>query len=230
MPLFTNKSSLISGKQAQQSYRFLLNIKGIDAALIGKVTSPSYKTTTKSFQMLEYKFNYPGMPEWNNEITFDILQIIDEDLITSTIGLFMSKLYSQAYYASPMGVGDGDRDIAIPNSVYNTRSKISDFLNNGPNRGYSRNPTEGTVLDYSKQKLTSALGIVQIKLLDEQGKTFESWRLNQAFITAVTPADLSYDSEGLSKVTVKLSYDWADYGFRGVYAEEDVVSRIAGIF
>lgn len=229
MPLFTGKSSLVSGKQAQQGYRFLLNIKGIDAALIGKVTSPSYKTTTKTFQMLEYKFNYPGMPEWNNEVTFDILQIIDEELITSTIGLFMSKLYNQAYYASPMGVGTGDRDMFIPNSLYNKRSEISDFVNNGPKKGYMRNPTEGTVLDYSKQKLTTALGMVQIKLLDEQGKTFESWRLNQAFIKDVTPGDLSYDTETLSKVTVKLSYDWADYGFRGVYAEEDVVSRILTI-
>ena len=92
MPLFLNKDTLVTGKQAQQSYRFILNIKGIDAAMIGRVSSPSYKATKQTFQMLEYKFHYPGMVDWDNEITFDILQIIDEDLVVSTLGYFMSKL------------------------------------------------------------------------------------------------------------------------------------------
>lgn len=229
MPLFANKSSLITGKQIQQSFRFILNIKGIDAALIQDVTSPSYKTEIQTVQMMEYKFAYPGKVEWNNEISFNIIQMIDEDLITSTLGYFMQKLYNSSYYASPMGIGTGDRDPFLPNELYNARSKFSDFINNGNNTGYTRTANEGTVLDYSKQKLTSALGRIEIKLLDEEGKTYESWRLNNAFISAITPDSLSYNNETISKINVKLSYDWADYGFRGVYAEEDVVSRIFGI-
>lgn len=230
MPLFSGKSDLITGKQAQQGHRFVLNIKGVDAAIISKVNSPSYKVTPQSYTMLDYKFNYPTMPEWNNEISFDIIQIIDEELVTSTIGYFMSKFYNSAYFASPMGVGTGERDLILPNSLYNVRSKISEFFNNGLDTGYSRTADEGTILEFSKQKLVAALGTVQILLLDEQGKTFESWRLNGAFISSISPSDLSYEDEKLSRVTVKISYDWADYGFRGVYAEEDVVSRIGGIF
>lgn len=230
MPLFSNRSSLISGKQVQQTYRFILRIKGIDAALIQDVTAPSYTVGTDTVNMLEYKFKYPTKLEWNGEVTFNIIQMIDTDLITSTLGFFMQKVYNSSYYASPMGVGTGDRDLLLPNELYNVRSKISDTLNVGLKSGYKRTANEGTVLDVSKQKLTSALGRVEIRSLDEEGKTYESWRLNNAFITSVQPDNFSYTNEGIAKISVKVSYDWADYGFRGVYAEEDVVSRVFGIF
>ena len=228
MPLFSDRSSLLNGKQAQQNYRFILRVKGVDAALIQNVTTPKYKVSTTSYNLMEYKFNYPTKVEWQGPITFDVLQILDSDLLTSTLGYFMSKVYDSGYYASPMGIGEGKRDLILPNSVYNARSKISTFVNNGPNVGYVRNSSEGTVLDFSKQKLSAALGTIEIKTLDEEGVVFESWRLNGSFITAVTPTDLSYSNETLSTVKVEVSYDWADYGFRGVYAEEDSVSRILG--
>lgn len=230
MPLFSNKSSLTNGKQAQQVYRFLLRIKGIDAALIQDVTAPSFSIGTETVSMLEYKFKYPTKLDWNGEVTFNIIQIIDDDLITSTLGYFMQKIYNSSYYASPMGIGTGDRDLVLPNILFTAREKISNFANNGPNNGYSRRPSEGTVLDLSKQKLSYSLGTVEIRSLDTEGKTYESWKLNNAFITSVTPDNFSYGSETISKISVKVSYDWASYGFRGVYAEEDAVSRILGVF
>ena len=229
MPLFSNKSSLVTGKQVQQTYRFVLNIKGIDAALIQDVTAPSYTVGTETVNMLEYKFKYPTKLEWNGEVTLNIIQILDSDLITSTIGFFMQKVYNSSYYASPMGIGTGDRDVLLPNELYNARSKFSDFVNTGRNTGYTRNSNEGTVLDMSKQKLTAALGRFEIKTLDEEGKVYESWKLNNPFIISFQPDNLTYLIENISKISVKVSYDWADYGFRGVYAEEDVVSRIFGV-
>lgn len=230
MPLFLNKDSLISGKQAQQSYRFVLNIKGVDAALISKINSPSYRSSVQSVQMLEYKFHYPTIVEWDNQISFDLIQILDEELVASSLGYFMSKLNTSAYYASPMGIGDGERDLVIPNEFYNLKDKIATVATNGLNTGYARSSNEGTVLDYSKQKLSAALGRVEIKALDTDGKTFEGWRLNGAFITSVKPSDYSYDDERISKINIGISYDWADYGFRGVYAQEDTVVRVIGLF
>lgn len=229
MPLFFDKSSLVSGKQAQQSYRFILNVKGVDAALIQDVTAPKYKVTPVSYDILDYKFHYPGKVEWSNPISFTVLQILDEETVVSTVGLFMKKLYDSAYYASPMGIGTGEKDLLLPNALYNARDTISTFVNNGPNTGYARTSTEGTVLDFSKQKLTSALGRVEIKTIDEEGKVFDSWRLNNAFIVGITPTDLSYKTETISTVKIDVQYDWASYGFRGVYAEEDSILRILGI-
>lgn len=226
---FLNKSSLISGKQAQQTHRFVLRVKGVDSALITGVSSPKYKMTSEKFTMLGYDFNYPAKIEWQNPITFDVIQILDDTTITSTLGYFMSKLYNSAYYASPLGIGDGEKDILLPDSLYNARDKTAAFLNNGPNTGYARKSGEGSILDLSKQKLTAALGIVEINTLDEEGKIFESWRLRGAYISGITPTDLAYENEKLSTVKVELTYDWADYGFRGVFAEEDAVVRIFSI-
>lgn len=231
MPLFFDKSSLTSGKQAQQDYRFVLRINGIDVALIKNVTSPSYTTELSTYSMLEYQFKYPQAIKWNGKVDFDVLQIIDKDIFTTTIGFFMSKLYNADYYASPMGIGSGERDAFLPNSLYKAKDTIASYVNNGPSysNGYVRSSNEGTVLDYSKQKLTSNLGRVIINTLDDDGEVYDCWKLNQAFITSVVPSNLTYDSEKVSTVKVSLSYDWASYGFRGVFAEEDVVSRIFGI-
>ena len=228
MPLFFDKSSLISGKQAQQTYRFVLNIRGIDVALIKSVSSPKYKVTTQKYQILDYQLNYPEKVTWD-PIKCEILQIIDKEVFTTTIGFFMSKLYDSGYYASPMGIGTGERDIVLPNELFTAKDSIARFVNNTENSGYIRNSDEGTVLDFSKAKLTSVLGRVEIKTLDEDGKVYDSWLLNGAFISGITPSDLSYDKETVATVTIDITYDWASYGFRGVYAEQDAVSRILGI-
>jgi hypothetical protein len=229
MPLFLDKNSLISGKQAQQSHRFVLNVRGVDVAMIRSVSTPKYKVGVTKYDMLEYEFNYPEKVKWEGPVSFEILQIIDESIFTTSIGVFISKLYDSAYYASPMGIGIGKRDAFLPNSIYTAKDKIASVLNNGVNTGYTRTSTEGTVLDFSKQKLSAALGRVEIKTLDTNGKIYDGWRLQGAFITGVTPTDFSYENEKISTVKIDVSYDWADYGFRGVYAEEDTVQRILGI-
>jgi len=229
MPLFFDKSYLTTGKQLQQSYRFVLRVKGIDAALIKDVSVPSYTIETKEYDMLEHSFKYPMKVKWNGKVEFTIVEVLDEEILTSTLGFFMSKLYNSSFYASPMGIGNGQRDVLIPNSLYNTRDKISSFVNNGPNTGYQRRSDEGTVFDLSKQKLSAELGIVQINTLDAEGNQYDCWRLNGAFIAGITPTNLTYDNEELSTIKVELSYDWASYGFRGVFAEEDAVQRIIGL-
>lgn len=230
MPLFSNRSALTTGQQLQQDYRFILNVKGIDVALIKNVTAPKYKVGTDSYNILDYKFNYPTKLEWEGPISFDIVQVLEDDLVTSTLGYFMSKVYKSTFYSSPMGIGTGERDIFLSNTIYNLREKASTFLNNGIDVGYERNSNEGSVLEFSKQKLQAELRTVIINTIDADGKIYDSWRLNGAFITGITPSDLNYDSEKISTIKVTISYDWADYGFRGVFAEEDVVSRIGGIF
>lgn len=226
---FVDKSALITGKQAQQTHRFVLRVKGIDSALITNVTIPKYKITTTKYNILDYTVNYPGKVEWQSPITFDVIQLLDDTALTSVLGYFMNKLYNSAYYASPMGIGAGERDIVPIGKVYEARDKAAQFLNNGPNVGYTRTAGEGTVLDLSKQKLTAALGVIQINTLDTDGNIFDSWRLNGGFISAVTPVDLTYESEKLSTVKVEVTYDYASYGFRGVFAEEDAVVRITSI-
>lgn len=229
MALFAGRDSLVKGGQAQQVYRFVLNIKGVDAALIKSVSSPKYKVETAAYDLLEYKFNYPKKLIWQ-PVSFEILQILDQEALSTTISYYMSKVYNSQYYASPMGIGSGQRDLLLPNALFTTRDTIKNFLDNGPaDNGYSRTSSEGTVLDFSKIKLQNALGRVEIKTLDEEGKIYESWRLRNAFVTDFQPSDLTYETTNLATVKLTVSYDWAEYGMRGVYAEEDVVSRVFGV-
>ena len=128
MPLFLDKSSLISGKQAQQSHRFVLNVRGIDVAMIRNVSTPKYKVSTTKYDMLEYEFSYPDKVKWEGPVSFEILQILDDSIFTTSIGVFMSKLYDSAYYASPMGIGTGKRDAFLPNAFYTAKEKIYSFI------------------------------------------------------------------------------------------------------
>lgn len=225
MPLFFDRSYLTTGKQLQQTHRFILRLSGVDAALIQDVTVPSYTIETKEYEMLEYTFRYPEKVKWDGKIDFTIIEPLDEDVLTTTLGFFMSTLYNSSFYASPLGIGEAQKDATIPNKLVETRNKISKFVNNKPNSGYTRQANEGTVLEVSKQKLSSELGIVEIHTLDTEGNIYDCWKLNGAFITGIAPTDLTYENEKLSTVKVSLSYDWASYGFRGVYAEEGSASR-----
>jgi hypothetical protein len=227
--LFVDKSSLITGKQAQQTHRFVLRIKGVDAALITNVSIPKYKMTVAKYNILDYTINYPGKIEWQSPITFDVIQMLDDATITSVLGYFMNKLYNSAYYASPTGLGFGERDVVPIKEFYDKRDKAAALFNNGLNTGYARQAGDGSILDLSKQKLTAALGRVEINTLDTDGNIYDCWRLNGAFISGITPADLTYGEEKLSTVKVEVSYDYASYGFRGVFAEEDAVVRILPI-
>lgn len=229
MSIFFDKSSLITGKQAQQSFRFVLRVRGVDTALVRSVTVPKYTIETSKYSMLEYDFSYPKKVKWDGKISFDVLQIIDENIFTTTLGYFMSLLYNSNYYASPMGIGSGEKDPLLPNAVYGLKGKVENLINFGLNPGYQRNSDEGTVLEISKQKLSGVLKTVQIDTLDDKGERYDCWKLNGAFITAVSPTDLTYENETISTVKIDLSYDWASYGFRGVFAEEDSVQRLFGI-
>jgi len=232
MPLYFDRSSLTSGKQAQQQHRFILRVAGIDAALIKDVAVPKYKIDTTTYDLLDYKFNYPGKVTWTSPVDFTIIQLIDQGIFYSTIGFFMSKLYNYGYNATPTGIGSAERDITIPSSLFNTRQGINALFGGGIGGdlgGYVRSASEGTVLDLSKGKLTAAIGNVIISSLDEEGRVFDSWRLNNAFISSITPTDYTYDSEKISTVKVSLAYDWAEYGFRGVFAEENAVKSIVGL-
>jgi len=61
----------------------------------------------------------------------------------------------------------------------------------------------------SKNKTTTALGGVIIRVLDDKGVDVEKWTLQNAFIKSVTFSDLSYDNEDLRTIDITFKYDWA---------------------
>ena len=63
----------------------------------------------------------------------------------------------------------------------------------------------------NKALAVDALGQVQIEELSGEGTTVGTWTLNNAFITAATFGDLSYDTEDILNIGVTMRYDWATY-------------------
>ena len=64
----------------------------------------------------------------------------------------------------------------------------------------------------SKGKAVEALEKVVIHQLDASGQnTVERWELHNPFINKVSFGDLSYEDDGLSEITVGVTFDWAEF-------------------
>ena len=75
--------------------------------------------------------------------------------------------------------------------------------------GY-RFPTSDQVVEtISKEKAVTALKLFVIEQLDSLGNVIEKWTLHNAFINKVGFNDLSYEDDGLSEISLGITYDWA---------------------
>lgn len=62
----------------------------------------------------------------------------------------------------------------------------------------------------SKAKFKDSFNQIQIQRIDADGNTFESWVLNNPWISAVDFGTATYDDEKLLEVSVTFKYDWAE--------------------
>lgn len=208
------KHHLTDGYQASLSDRFILDIEGVDIALIDGVTRPGYTVETEQFQLLEFQFNFPKTIKFDNTITFNIIEMLDPDIEITTMQNIMSRLIDDNMYVTPSSLRDPKNPfIGQPASVG------SGFLN-------SLNPLDqnatSTVFNLSKRKLTDASSMntksfITIHTLDAEGNKYDSIRLIGPMITKVKPSDLKYGSSDLNKVAVTITFDYADYGREDVY-------------
>jgi len=63
----------------------------------------------------------------------------------------------------------------------------------------------------NKDSAVTTLGIVEIEELSGAGATVGTWKLNNAFIIAASFGDLTYDTEDILNIEIKMRYDWATY-------------------
>ena len=92
------RSLVYEGSKAalQQSFRFLLKIRGIDVAYISDVVRPAYRIETEEHKLLNWSFNYPVDLKWE-PIRFTIREIFDRDVMNSVGGFFYDKLRELSY-------------------------------------------------------------------------------------------------------------------------------------
>ena len=89
----------------------------------------------------------------------------------------------------------------------------SKLLNMVHNSGY-KFPEDTTVLETISKGKASKAGIesIVISQLGSDGTTIiEQWTLHNPFIKSVEFDQLAYEEDGLSEVTLGITYDWAKY-------------------
>tara|TARA_B100001123_G_C15145483_1_gene961347 strand:+ start:150 stop:758 length:609 start_codon:yes stop_codon:yes gene_type:complete len=76
--------------EAQQSFRFYLNINGVHAACISDVQRPSYRVETEEKRLLNWGFKFPTRVTWN-PISFTVQEVFSREIVSSISNLFMQK-------------------------------------------------------------------------------------------------------------------------------------------
>ena len=77
--------------------------------------------------------------------------------------------------------------------------------------GYRFPDTDQVLETISKDKAVDALKFFKIEQLDGAGNAIERWDLHNAFIAKVGFGELSYEDDGLSEISLTVTYDWAKW-------------------
>jgi hypothetical protein len=83
---------------------------------------------------------------------------------------------------------------------------VTDMIKNS---GYSPATKETDVQTMSKMASTAAIGNLEIKQIDGEGNTIESWKLVNPWIKDVKFGELDYESDDLTNVELEIRYDYA---------------------
>jgi hypothetical protein len=198
------KGDLVNGKQASLSSRFILEIDGIDVALIDGVTRPGYKIETEQFQLLEYQINFPKTIKFDNTITFNIIEMLDPDVTLTQMENIMSRIINDNFYTTPSALNPA-------------------VLLLGAKAGY-----KDAKFNLSKGSLTG--NYISIHTLDSEGRRYDSIRLINPMITTVKPSDLKYSSDEINKIAVTVTFDYTDYGRNDIYNYGNTIDKAKSLF
>jgi hypothetical protein len=215
MTAIFGKDNLKSGTQAALSDRFMLEIEGLDFALIESVSRPGYKIETESYQLMEYKFNYPKRVEFDTTVDVTIIELLDPEVNMTQMENVMSRILNKKFYTTPSGIADPKNPLI----------DLGGFMGEETN----------TTFNLSKNALTNAISMgtksaITIHTLDSEGRKYESMRLNGAMITAVKFSGLKSSGAEINKITLTITFDYVDYGRRNSYNYGTTYDQFRGQF
>jgi hypothetical protein len=108
----------------------------------------------------------------------------------------------------------GDIDVKLVDTIdYNMSQKFTDYIRKAGYVYPSNFNTDSTSPEYFRKTISKAkfpFKQVKIQRLDAEGSVYETWVLNNPWISSVDYGSASYEEEGLLEVSVKFKYDWAE--------------------
>jgi len=183
MPFFSD-----SGFQPKRAFRFLVTFSQLGdlTFMVKTAKKPSYKMETKSHQILNHQFNFPGIIKW------EPLDVTFIDAVDPNVG---SRFYSTL-------IGSG----------YVPPTNHEGLLTGITKAGTTATIGEVRIKQLDGGGAILAPGADPNNVDAQPSMILEEWTLKNAFITSVKFGDqLGYDKEDLINVTVSLTYDFATY-------------------
>ena len=108
-------------KSAQQSFRFILEVSGVNIAFVKQVKRPSFTIEYQDYDMLGYVTRFPKKVKWD-PISFVVIDTYDSRALGTVLGNMLHKFQTTSYRA-PTNI--------ISKTFYNLskQSLMSDFGN-----------------------------------------------------------------------------------------------------
>lgn len=109
---------------------------------------------------------------------------------------------------------EGDVTVALVDVIeYNMSQKFVDYIRKAGYVYPSKFNESATSPEYYRKSISKAkfpFGQIQIQRIDAEGNIYESWVLNNPWISKVDFGNASYEEEKLLEMSVTFKYDWAE--------------------
>ena len=175
--------------------RFIVKIGEKELLNVKSVTKPTFTIDTKTYTLINHKFKYPGLPNWEPiTITF-----VDSAMggVNDTEKI-LNKMINDTGYLAPnrgthnLGVNPDKTSVSTPTKA---STAANSFWASYTNTAAAK----------------EAGGTIKIEHLDAEGKRRDGWTLHGPVIKSVNFGELSYDSDDLIEYTIEVEYDFAEY-------------------
>lgn len=182
------------GVNPKQKSRFIVKIGDTRLTNIKTVSKPTYTVENKSYTLLNHKFKYPGIPNWEPvTLTFVDSGGSNENATEN----LLHRMIIQSGYNIPTATETrtlGNREDALISTPEKASTAANSF--------------------YSVIAGDTSLavgGTIEISQLDADGNERDTWELFGPIIKSINFGDLSYESDDLVEYTLEVEYDYAVY-------------------
>jgi hypothetical protein len=173
--------------EPKQKFRFLVKIGSQTLHNVKSIDKPTFTVDTKTYTMLNHKFKFPGIPNWE-PISMTLVDMQSGG--AASIESQLNKMIQQSGYSVPIST---NTLTATEKASMSSKSFKSAFSGGGSS-------TEGFG------------GTIDIVQLNSGGIPVDHWKLHGPIIKSISFGDLSYESDELTEYKIDIEYDFATYG------------------
>ena len=174
--------------EPKQKFRFLVKIGSQTLYNVKSIDKPTFTVDTKTYTMLNHKFKFPGIPNWE-PISMTLVDMQSGG--ASSIESQLNKMIQQSGYSIP-----------ISNSPLTATEKAS-MGSKSFKSAFGEGSGASTASGYA--------GTIDIIQLNSDGLPIDHWKLHGPIIKSISFGDLSYESDDLTEYKIDIEYDFATY-------------------